>query len=382
MKKRHKLFEYLDQHNWAAYTFAICSGVFLFLLITKIKSVLALFTSIYSIFSSIILGLVMAYILNPLMKIVENGLKRINPDKNWRKLAVVLTILIVFVFMFILMLILIPSLYDSFSSLFANINSYISSADSFIENIERMVSRLGIDISEIGDSLSQMLRDALNSLPSYVGKFISTSYHFGTGMINALIGFILAIYFLLGKEDIIKAVNNFRRTIYSENVYEIRTSFWHRCNNILTRYVWCTLLDGFAVGLVNAILMMLFRLPYVPLVSMVVAVTNMLPTFGPLIGAAIGGFILVTISPLQALIFIIITLALQTVDGYIVKPRLFGNSLGVPAVMILIAIVVGGKMFGVVGILLAIPISAIITILYKEALLPRLVQIREANETH
>jgi len=115
---------------------------------------------------------------------------------------------------------------------------------------------------------------------------------------------------------------------------------------------------------------------YIALVSFVVAITNLAPTFGPLVGAVIGGFILLMVDPKSAVIFLIFTLFLQLCDGYLIKPKLFGSTLGVPGLLILIAIIVGGRIFGIIGILLAIPFAAICDHFYRENLLPALEQRR------
>ena len=114
---------------------------------------------------------------------------------------------------------------------------------------------------------------------------------------------------------------------------------------------------------------------------MVVALTNLIPTFGPVIGTVIGGFILLLINPVHALAFIIFTLVLQTIDGYVIKPRLFGGTLGVSGLLILISIVVFGNIFGMVGILLAIPLAAILDFSYKEEILPVLERHRKKKDS-
>ena len=108
------------------------------------------------------------------------------------------------------------------------------------------------------------------------------------------------------------------------------------------------------------------HMPFTALVSVIVGVTNLAPTFGPIVGAIIGGFILLLVNPLMAFWFIIFTIILQTFDGYLIKPVLFGDTLGVSSIMILIFIIVGSRMFGVWGILLAIPTAAICDFIYKD----------------
>ena len=138
------------------------------------------------------------------------------------------------------------------------------------------------------------------------------------------------------------------------------------------------MLDAIGVGVVNAIFMLVAGLPNVALISVIVGVANLLPTFGPIAGGIIGAFLLFLEDPMYALLFVIFTLILQTIDGYVVKPKLFGDSMGLPSVLTLIAIVIGGKLFGPVGVLLSIPTAAVLSILYSESLLPWLT--RKKNE--
>jgi predicted PurR-regulated permease PerM len=160
--------------------------------------------------------------------------------------------------------------------------------------------------------------------------------------------------------------------LLSERSYNDSGDFWGRCNSILIRYIGCDILDGLIVGAANFIFMLITGMPYNLLLSVVVGVTNLAPTFGPILGGVIGAFVLVLVNPWYALWFIIFTIILQTMDGYVIKPKLFGDSLGVSAVWILVSIIVGGRMFGVWGIMLAIPFAAIFDYVYRDMILKRL----------
>jgi predicted PurR-regulated permease PerM len=160
--------------------------------------------------------------------------------------------------------------------------------------------------------------------------------------------------------------------ILKEKTYKNSGEFFDKCNKILIRYISFDIIDGLIVGVVNAIYMLIAGLPYAVLISVIVGITNLAPTFGPIVGAVIGGFILVLVNPWYALWFLVFTIILQTVDGYILKPRLFGESLGVSPLMILISIILGGRLFGVVGILLAIPFAAIFDFIWKDFILKKL----------
>ena len=201
---------------------------------------------------------------------------------------------------------------------------------------------------------------------------MTTSSSIGQGLFDAVIALILAIYFLLDKRRITDGVNKFFALLMKDESYHKWGDFLNRCNDILIRYIGVDVVDGIVVGIVNFLFMIIMGMPYAALISVIVGVTNLAPTFGPIVGAAIGGFILVLINPWQALWFLIFTIILQTIDGYVLKPRLFGESLGVSALMILISIIIGGRLFGVIGILFAIPFAAIIDFVWKDYVIKKL----------
>ena len=144
-----------------------------------------------------------------------------------------------------------------------------------------------------------------------------------------------------------------------------------RCDTILTTYIAQTLLDALVIGVSNAVFMLVCRMPYVGLISVIVGVTNLIPNFGPAIGAATGAFILLLAAPGYAVLFLVFCMLLQSVDAYILKPKLFSGALGVSGLTILISTIVLGNMFGVVGVFLSIPAAAIISFVYHEYYLKR-----------
>ena len=162
------------------------------------------------------------------------------------------------------------------------------------------------------------------------------------------------------------------KALFEKGRYDAFKTFWYRCDTILSHYIAYSLLECIMVGLINAFFMLVMRMQYVGMISVVVALTNLVPTFGPIFGGLIGAFILLMVRPWHALAFIIFTLILQTVDGYVIKPNMFGDSLGVSGLLILVTIITGGKMFGVTGIILAIPFAAILDFVYKDYILVKL----------
>ncbi len=371
MKKLKELLE----KKWFSYTFAASFAVILYVMLTHFEGIGSFFAAFKNVVSPVICGMIMAYLMNPLVNFFEKSLyRKIKKEKSRHSLAVITTVLIVIAAIVLLFVALVPSLVDSITLLVSNAPSYLENLEEYFDKISGNLSKLGIDASNIEKKLEESLYGFVETIPDNMGKVLSTSVSVGSSLFNLIVGFILAIYFLTGKESFKAGFRRLRHAILTDKAYNTHTAFWKKCHEILIRYIGYDVLDGFIVGIVNAILMFAFGLPYKPLISVIVGVTNLLPTFGPFIGAAIGAFILVLVDPMYALAFLIFTLVIQLIDGYLIKPKLFGGSLGVPDAFILISIVVGGKLFGPAGIVLAIPFAAIFSFVYDELFMPLLLK--------
>ena len=198
------------------------------------------------------------------------------------------------------------------------------------------------------------------------GGIANASLTAGSALANILIAFILAIYYLMDKARLQTIVRRLFLLLFKQEKYAGFSGFIKKVDMILLSYVKGSLIEAFIVGAVNWVFMLIAGMPYGVLVSLIVGITNLAPTFGPIVGAVIGAFLLLIENPTYALVFLIFTVVLQTIDGYVIKPRLFGDSLGVSPLLILIMIILGGRVFGIVGILLAIPTAAIGSILAND----------------
>jgi predicted PurR-regulated permease PerM len=371
MKKLKELLE----KKWFAYTFAAGFAVVLYVMLTHFESIGNFFAAFKNVVSPVICGIIMAYLMNPLANFFERTLyRKVKKEKTRHSLAVITTVLIVILAIALLFVALVPSLVDSVTLLFSSAPSYLENISTYFDKITGNLSKFGIDVSNIEKTLEDSLYGLFETIPNNMGKVLSTSVSVGSSLFNLVVGFILAIYFMTGKEGFKTGFIRLRHALLTDKAYSTHTAFWKKCHEILIRYIGFDVLDGFIVGVVNAVLMFAFNLPYKPLISVIVGVTNLLPTFGPFIGAIIGSFILVLVEPMYALIFLIFTLVIQIIDGYLIKPKLFGGSLGVPDAFILISIVVGGKLFGPAGIVLAIPFAAIFSFVYDELIMPLLLK--------
>ena len=217
-------------------------------------------------------------------------------------------------------------------------------------------------------------QNSLTSITDFIkenaGNIVGFAASSGKNIASIVIAMIVAIYILMDSKRVVNGIKQLCSLLLPEKGYKLFRDFVVRCDDILISYIVQSLLDALIIGSANAVFMTVAGMPYVGLISVVVGVTNLVPNFGPIVGGAIGAFILILIKPMSALVFVIFCLLLQTVDGYILKPRLFSGSLGVSGLLILSSTIVLGNMFSVLGILLSIPTAAVLSFVYHDYLLP------------
>ena len=362
--------------KWVSYTIATCSAVVLYMILSNIDSISEGFSSFYSFLRPVVTGLIIAYVFNPVSKLFENHVfKKVKNEGTKWKLSVGFSILTILIAVVLLFVALIPQLLDSIVTFASNLGDYVDALQEILHEYEDD-SFLGLDIGSIANIGDKILGNFSTNFTSNMGNLVNTSANIGKSFFDLVLAFILAIYLLLDKNRLKNGISNFLRLVMKPERYDAAGDFIRRCNDIIIRYISFDIVDGIIVGIVNAVFMLIAGMPYAVLISVIVGVTNLAPTFGPIVGAVIGGFILVLVKPWYGLAFIIFTVILQTVDGYILKPKLFGESLGVSPLMILISIILGGRLFGVGGILLAIPFAAIIDFVYRDYCLKKLEEKR------
>lgn len=277
------------EKRWVAYTLATCSAVVLYLLLSHVYMLFTILGKLYNFISPVFIGLIIAYIINPVVMFFKNKVfKKIKARKLANNLSVFITaVLVIFIFV-IMMVKLIPQLVKSVITLAGNLGGYAKSLQFFLEKLNMAAAEKNIDISGITDLGDKLIAAVTSAIPANINGIINTSFNIGKGVIFAVIAFILAIYFLLDKERLLIGFKSLMHALLSERSYNDSGDFWGRCNSILIRYIGCDILDGLIVGVANFIFMLVTGMPYNLLLSVVVGVTNLAPTFGPILGGVIG----------------------------------------------------------------------------------------------
>ena len=361
------------KEHWGSLVLGACVVVLFYVALANIGIVWDGFKAVIRVFVPVYIGIGIAYVLNPFANINNRTVfKKIKNRKISWYLSVVLAIILLLLVIALLLYSLIPQIVGSIINFVENIEGYLASLKEFVNSLNLPPGELVDTIQDLINNEGKLLSRALELLVGNIGSIGQRASTITADTVNVGIGFILAIYFLCDKQKMLEWLRNLLKLLVKEEPYNRFLEVGSKFNVIFARYIGCELIDALIVGIVNYIFMTICGMPYAILVSLVVGIANLVPTFGPIVGAVIGGFILLLANPVNALWFLVFTIILQTIDGYWLKPRLFGDALNVPGVLIIIAIIVIGKIFGVVGIFLSIPFAAIMVYIFQNFILTRL----------
>ncbi len=362
--------------GWGITAFGViaCSILF-FMLLQHGKSISGAIDTLLGILSPIIWGMVITYLLWPLVKMFQRKLfepllQKIRPKKPVSKslargLSVVLAILVALVLIAALVWLIIPQLYTSIESIVLNSQQYYDTItgwiNRFFENNPEVEQALLAATGKASDSLLDWAKTAL--LPS-MGKVVTSLttgiYAVLRGILDVLIGFVVACYVLSNMELFLAKA---KMVLYS--IFPLRSSkrilkAIRFTDTAFMSFISGKVIDSAIIGVICYICCAIMRMPYVVLVSVVVGVTNIIPVFGPFIGAVPTALIILLDSPMKCLIYVIFILVLQQIDGNIIGPKILGSSTGINGFWIMFAILLGGGLFGFIGMLLGVPVFVVI----------------------
>lgn len=385
MEKKKDRFNKAEKNRWAGLTISLCLAILFYMAVSHTDAIRGFFTAALAITASVIIGAVIAFIVNPLAVLFDRKLnKRFTKHKRWSWIiSSVAALVLIYALLLGLIIVIAPILIE-------NIKTFIGGIDSYIAQLKALVLSLGFS-SDIESKILAFIDEQI-SVDGVVTKYItgptgagasgilSLTKNLGVALMDILIGIIFSFYFLIEKTRLTEILGEFFYLIIPDRYYPKFCNIWHRFNAIFTRYIICELVDAFAVSVVNAIFMLIMGMPYIVLVSLIAGLTNLAPTFGPFAGAAINAILLLLVAPEYVIPFLIFTQILQLIDGYLFKPKLFGEALSVPPFLILTFLVIGGNIWGVPGLLIAIPLAAIITYIYDEIFIPWLRERKKSKK--
>ena len=352
----------------------ICGAILFYVLINHIGIIWNAIKFILGILAPIIIAAVLAFLLNPIVQFFENKVFRKLKLRRGKYLHGFCVILVVVVLCGVLLLLL----YLIISQLAVTIRQLINNFDTYLTAFTNMLNRLlqdkvneinifGINLLELDTSgIEDFFSGALQWASGHTEGIIGGAMSIGSNLFNIVIAIMLTVYMLLDVRNLKESGDRFLRAVMEPERYNRFTYIGSRSKKIFLRYFGSNILDSLIIGVLCYIFMLILKLPYALLVAVIVGVFNFIPTFGPIIGAAISAFLILLVDPWGALWFVIYSLVSQFFDANLIKPKLFGDTTGLRPLWVLAAIIVFGGLFGVIGMLLGVPLVAIIAIILNE----------------
>lgn len=353
--------------------------IFVFFSILIIKFIgnfehtLSLIGHLISLLAPFIIGAFIAFILFPLVKFFQKyifgGLFRIKSALISKWLAIISAYLTAIGCIAILLVFIIPQIYYSLSEIADRFPVWYNSCVEYISNFEANNPEIGemIDFNFINEKIESAMPNIINTVTDAATGMIpvifTTSVAIVKGVFNFIIAVIVSIYIIADYKNIFFHA---KRLIYVLMPVKTADSFRvisKDCCKIFSRFIYSSMLDSICVGLVCFILMSILNLPYAVLISVIIGITNLIPYFGPYIGGFLGGMFILIVSPFKTLVFAILILCIQQIEGFLIAPRILGNSTGLKPLWVIVSITVGGGLFGVAGMYLGVPCVAVISYL-------------------
>lgn len=349
---------------YAVLTFTICLMIFKF--VNNWAATTARIASITSMLAPFLIAFLIAYFVTPMVKHIDRILfgrvKDERFDKIHKVIALIISYIIIIGFIAMVLTIVIPQVISSISELIMQ-SSYLY--NNIQKNIQTLIqSYPNINFEAVQSFAEKNLPGIFDYFKDYMSSLIPWIYSAGMSIIswaiNIVLAFVISCYLLWGKDRLLGSMKRIVYALFDEDHAKkvIRTT--RECNRIFSSFIIGKAIDSLIIGILCFILMNILKLPYSPVISLFVGVTNMIPYFGPFIGAVPGILLLLIIDPKQCIIFGIMIFLLQQFDGSILGPKILGSSTGLQSIWVIFAILSGSYVAGVLGMFLGVPVVAVI----------------------
>lgn len=316
------------------------------------------------VLSPFIVGFAIAYLLNTPMCFFE---RKLFPNHRFKR---VLSILLVYVLAFavvaVLLGLIVPQVVQSIKDLAGNMQTYMTSLDEMVQDLTEQFDLDADAINDVLGNFQNMMSNLSSKAAEVLPQLLDVGFAIGSGVISGITALISSIYMLAGKDRLVPQLKRLLYATVSKRRSDRLLQICGHANRVFVGFINGKIIDSAIIGVLCFILCAIFRIPYPMLVSVTVGVTNVIPFFGPIIGAIPCLFILVIVDPWAALRFFALVIGLQQFDGNILGPKILGDSTGLSAIWVLISIVTCGGLFGFPGMILGVPTFAVLYALVRE----------------
>ena len=368
----------LNKENMKKIRWLIAFSVLLYLGVQNLDVVLKYVKIVWGLLLPFVLGGAMAFVLNVPMAFIERhvfGKAKEKEDRRGRAAAkfarpvsLLFSIVLVVLAILVVVLIVAPELGRTLVNVVKKVEEDIFQSDS---EIVKWASTIEIDPQKIIDSIVSVLRSGADNL---VSSTITVTKGLVSMAMNFAIGFVFSCYVLLQKEKLGRQVLKAAYAILPVKTVEYLGHVCTLASKVFSSFITGQCIEAVILGSMFFVSMTIGRFPYAMLIGVLISFTALIPVFGGIIGCWVGFFLILMVSPLKALAFLILFLILQQIEGNLIYPHVVGNSVGLPAIWVLVAVTLGGNLMGIVGMLIFIPLVSVIYTLFKEWVSERLEQ--------
>lgn len=314
----------------------------------------------------LLLGCVIAYILNILVCKIESlgcfSGQEAKLAKIKRPISILCSLGIIFAIIALIIQIVIPQLLEAIGVLAKGIPAVISQLSQWLASSDRNIPQLESFLNSLNLNWPQLIQKTMSHLTSGLSELFTSTIalisSLGSFIINMVVAIIFSIYLLSGREQLFRQFRTVAKTYIKEKYYSPIALFFSTAHDTFTRFIIGQVTEAVIIGILCTLGMFLLRFPYASMVGTLIGATALIPVVGAYLGAFIGAFMIFTVSPLKALGFLLFIVILQQLEGNLIYPKVVGSSVGLPGIWVLAAVTIGGGVGGIVGMLIAVPITA------------------------
>ena len=352
----------------------VVGGIILYWLLHDREQVSGILSTLKGIFSPFIIGAVLAFILNVPMRAIESKLGKIKKPVLRRLVAVVLATLAVLLVIALVFVLLIPQLADTVANLVPKLQNFFlnmeGNIDKLLENnpdlMNWVYANTDLESFDWGSLAETAVTAVGNSVSSLLVGAISALGSIFSAIVNFVISIVFAYYCLFQKENLARQGRKLLYAFLPERVADHAVRIMRLSNSTFSNFLSGQCLEVCILGCLFAIAMAIFGMPYIPLVSVLIAITAFIPVVGAWIGCVFGAFFIMVEDPMLAVWFVVMFIILQQIENNVIYPRVVGTSIGLSGMWVLLAVSMGGAMMGVIGMFLMIPIISVLYTLMRE----------------
>lgn len=365
----------LNKENTKKIIFIIAIGIVIYLGLQNLGTLFGSFQGLIKILNPFILGACIAFILNVGVNLIETKWLK-NRKKNKiiqrikRPLSIFLAMLILFAVIFFVIFLVIPGLIDTIDSIKTYIPGIATNVQNWLYDMTNQYPQINDTIKNINIDWNNLDDETMKLLQSWAGTILSSSINIlaaiFSGVANLVIGLIFAVYILLQKEKLGMQFRKIMQAYMKPELMEKTLKIFKVTNSAFTKFITGQVTEACILGFLCFLGMVVLGMPYALTIAVLIGFTALIPIFGAFIGAGIGALLIAVQSPMLALGFIVFIIILQQIEGNIIYPKVVGNSVGLPGIWVMVAVTVGGSLWGITGIAVSVPIASILYALLRE----------------